>query len=356
MIAFAGFLVRVLLSYIFVYVVNHDTIGWATVADYTLQLKNIYPFPAYEYHSFFPAFLYIDAFALWLQKTGLPFMFTIKLICSIFDTGVIYLVYLLSKKNKKTAWFYALNPVSLFVICVHGQFESIPIFFLLLGIYILKKKKIALSGLVLGLAVVFKTWPLLFTLPLIKRVWKGRFVLSIAAVPVFMVLMYIVLFNSRLIDIIHYALFYRGQTGNYGLGYILKDLVSSTTILRVFSNAFLVMLAFFTLFNTRKDAIEEIFDQMLFFFILSPSMGIQWLMWIMPFLLLVGPRWYIFTVIAASFYVGLVNTTWILPEKHFGIYEQIPVFGLIAWLGFIMIAIYRKHGLKSRILVSTKRI
>jgi len=74
----------------------------------------------------------------------------------------------------------------------------------------------------------------------------------------------------------------------------------------------------FSLFNKRTDIVSEVFDQMLFFFLLSPTMGLQWLMWIMPFLVLVLPQWYLLFIAATALYLGNVNVFWILQEKNIG--------------------------------------
>ena len=57
---------------------------------------------------------------------------TIKLINIVFDLGILYLIYLLSNKNVQKTFIYAINPVTLLITTLHGQFDVIPVFFILI--------------------------------------------------------------------------------------------------------------------------------------------------------------------------------------------------------------------------------
>lgn len=360
LIVFIGLIIRLFLSLLFSNVVNHDTIGWATVGVATLQGDNIYPSLASEYHAFFPLFLYINALAAWLQQFGISFMLVIKIICSLFDAGIVYLIYLLSKKNKTTAIMYALNPISIMIVCIHGQFESITVFFLLLGVYMLRGKKPTISGFVLGFAVAFKTWPLLFSIPLIKRVWKKRYFFYIVSIPLIVSIVYVYLYNSKISDIVRIFLSYRGQTGNYGLGlfslFFIHNSNYMSKIFPIISHLFLVLFLLFSLFNRKKDTIDEILDQMLFFFVLSPTMGIQYFMWIVPFLIIKRPRLYWIFIIMATVYIGNVNLYWILGGNMEFMLKYMVQFGLLTWGSLVLIALFRGHGLKRYIIVAQNNL
>lgn len=347
-----GAIVRIIVSILFVPVINHDTIGWATVGQWTLQGKNIYPYPAYEYHSFFPVFLYVTAAAQWVQHFGVANMLFIKLFCSLFDAGSIYLVYLLSGKRKKAAWLYALNPLPILITCIHGQLESIPVFFLLLSVYLLGQRRPNKSALAISLAAAFKTWPLMFSIPALKRVWKWQFLIIIGLVPVLAMAVYSLFFHASFIDMIHYALFYRGQTGGWGTGYFFHFLLDDKMSLRIFSNAFLLLFAWYSFYNRQKTAAGEVLDQMLFFFILSPTFGLQWLMWIVPFLIIVRPRWYWLFFIAGTIHVGDINLFWIMKESNMAIVRYANVFGLLVWSTLVFIFLNRKLKLRPYLVVA----
>lgn len=79
---------------------------------------------------------------------------------------------------------YALNPLPVLVTAYHGQVEEIPVLGGMLALLLLLGRSRwgwALSALCLGLAVAYKTWPLLFLLPLLLLVqgWWRRFIYAL---------------------------------------------------------------------------------------------------------------------------------------------------------------------------------
>ncbi len=107
--------------------------------------------------------------------SGLNFyLFVIKFPYLFFDLAVAYLLYgyFDNAKNKYTAlllWLF--NPLTLYSTYAMGVFDIIPVFFTVLSAYYLKKKKISLSSLSLGLGIAFKMYPV-FLLPFI--IFKSR--------------------------------------------------------------------------------------------------------------------------------------------------------------------------------------
>src|SRR3989338_3832899 len=123
--------------------------------------------PRYD-ASYFPFIGYLGLAALYLKSYINPYIF-LKTIFTIFDVAILIPLYYLSKKNLQTALIYALNPISIIVGNIHGQMESIPLFFFLTGIYFFLKSKIIRSILSLSLAIYTKPWPALFIIPLVKK-------------------------------------------------------------------------------------------------------------------------------------------------------------------------------------------
>ena len=134
-------ILRLICLYLFRNVTNYDLQSYLQVGELTSKGINIYPDISNLHHPYFPFFLYFEAIAYRIGQIGLisqisPIL-TIKLILIFFDLGINYLVYLLSKKDLKTAFLYAINPVTILITTLHGQFDAIPVFFVLLTIYIL---------------------------------------------------------------------------------------------------------------------------------------------------------------------------------------------------------------------------
>src|SRR3990167_6272863 len=93
------------------------------------------------------------------------YLFSLKIIYLIFEMLTGLLIYkLLSNSGKRklalSLWFF--NPVNLYVISAIGQFDIIPTFLSVLSYFLWIKKKTFISGLSLGTAIAFKTYPLLF--------------------------------------------------------------------------------------------------------------------------------------------------------------------------------------------------
>lgn len=91
--------------------------------------------------------LFIKNFAPWIASNNLSFDLLLKLSANLTDilTG-LFIYYLLSKKWKGRAgllgfFLYVFNPVIFFNSSVWGQYDSIPVLFLLLATYMLTIKK-----------------------------------------------------------------------------------------------------------------------------------------------------------------------------------------------------------------------
>ena len=134
-----------------------------------------------------------------------------KLVLMLVDILNAYLIYRiltvhfnLNEVSKKIALLYLINPLSIFWVNIEGQFESIPLFFILLSFYFLfyikeednqdiienysvKIKKVYLPyiiGFTLGCGVLFKYFPLIFAIPIIfyfgKRItYTINFIISL---------------------------------------------------------------------------------------------------------------------------------------------------------------------------------
>ena len=98
----------------------------------------------------------------------------LKLPAILADIGIGYLIYKLTKK-KLFACLYLFNPAVIYVSAVWGQIESLPIFFLVLSLYLVKKNYLA-SHAAFILAVLSKQTAL-WLLPVFLIIWakQGNF-------------------------------------------------------------------------------------------------------------------------------------------------------------------------------------
>lgn len=299
-IFFIAIIIRLFCLYLFHNVTNYDLQSYIQIGQLTLKGINIYPDIANLHHPYLPFFMYMEAVAVW---TGI----SVKIINIIFDLGIVYLVYLLSKKSLKTALIYALNPVTILVTTLHGQFDVIPLFFILLTIYLLSKKWELLAILSFSFAILTKTWPVLLLIPIICRIKNKKLLPLLITFPMIFVLFYVWFFKSSLIDIGKTLISYQGLWGIWGPVVIMgkqRILIQKFTTL-----IFLISFFIYSWFNrdlpaqAGKNLVKNILSLLFFFFIFTTNFSIQYLVWIIPFLIIIKPKNYLFLICLISIYL-----------------------------------------------------
>jgi len=325
--------IRLICLYLFRNVANYDLESYLQVGQLTLSGFNIYPKIASLHHPYFPFFLYIEALAVYI---GNPII-VIKSILTIFDLGILYLVYLLSNKNLKNALIYAINPVTILVTTLHGQFDVIPVFFILLSIYLFNKKNQLAGLLSFSFAILTKTWPVLFLIPFVRKVKNKKLLFIIIIMPVFVLIIYLALFKSNAIDIIKTIASYHGLWGIWGLwslwgGWRLRWQILSTIM-------FLSSYFLYSYFNTEKNLAKNILLLLFFFFIFTTNFSIQYLTWIVPFLILSKPIKYLHLIVLISFYLFSFYYFWLFclscKSTPGWLIKIQNITGLLLWLSFI---------------------
>ena len=141
---------------------------------------------------------------------------------------------------------YALNPLTILVVSVHGQFDSVPLLFAVSALWLLRepdpalsRRSVILSGALLGLAILSKTWPLMLV-PIAAwqmRHWPSRalFVACVAAVPLAGLALYTAVSRTNPMDAIDAARAYNGFRGGFGYPLLLskaaaRDLSAAATL------------------------------------------------------------------------------------------------------------------------------
>lgn len=116
-------------------------------------------------------------------------LLVLKLPYLIFDLPIAFFLmkFFVSERDKFLAFLlWMFNPVNLYATYLVGQFDIIPVFFVMASLYLLLGRnqpvsgvKILTSVLLLGLGAAFKIFPLLLLIPLLSLItsWRGRAVL-----------------------------------------------------------------------------------------------------------------------------------------------------------------------------------
>jgi uncharacterized membrane protein len=300
--------------------------------------------------------------------TGVPFVVWVKvppLLADAAITGLIYYCVRRMGKEQEVAlrWsaLYALNPISILVTAYHGQFEAVTLLLLLLAwIFWRFHRRHLPSALFCGLAILNKTWPLVFVPLVIMRLRRNRTRLSYAtvalAVPVFFTLGYVLWFASDPRPMLGRALTHTGVAGYWG----------PTAILRVLENVWptaeaafrvLVSVRRWLLLGTgllvlwltrRQSALTALTTVILAEFAVSAGMGIQWLAWVVPFALLDADlRWLKWYSLAGALFIlvqlyGLHLVPWAFQLFDEGTADTIIRLGSVpAWITVVLWVVQR---------------
>lgn len=319
LILIAAFIVRIIPAIIIPNVGDLPT--YQKIGDRVLMGENPYLFTnSYPYP---PLWMWFEAGgALIAGLSGWSFPLIIKLPLIASDLTIVFLLYKIS--GKKIAWIFALNPVIILITAVHGQFDTLAILMVLLAVYFYPRRFV-ISALFLGIAVAFKSYPILllpaFLLGAKQLRSKSNYLLYalLTVLPVFV--LFLPFLKSSYLQIIDKVFTYSGVS-DYGWLAIyrtfiwLKDnipfqsitgtveLLSLSKLLFIGSYIYFVWLLF-----RRKTPLSLSFcisGIFLLFYLLYGGIASQYLFWLTPFLLIynyrLALRYSLFASIALVFF------------------------------------------------------
>ena len=111
-------------------------------------------------------------------------LFATKALYLLFDLLCLLFLVRLYRDNPRQhrmVWlFWVFNPLVIYDAYVHGQYDLIPVFFVILGLYAANLDKPRWAALALGIGACYKVFPLFFLLPLVivcAKSWRDRLVL-----------------------------------------------------------------------------------------------------------------------------------------------------------------------------------
>ena len=166
-------------------------------------------------------------------NTGIPWVYAVKIFPVLADVLLVWLVARLSTERGRTrALQYALNPLSLFVVSLHGQVEPIALALGLGGLLLIRNDRLLAGGLLLGAAVATKTWPLvvlLAALPLKSPSRAARIVAGAVVVPIAALLPGLLLLDTRIGPALHRLTSYSGYVSSWSWSGLMVTLKLSGT-------------------------------------------------------------------------------------------------------------------------------
>lgn len=229
-----------------------------------------------------------------------------KLFPFLADTATIALVYLYAKKRKLAdplllAGIYAFHPIALYVSGYHGQRDTIWVFFTLLSLYLLELKNSATAAVMYAIGTSIKI-PSLLLFPyflLRQKRWEGRVIFSGLFIFLFVLLNspeLLIYFNA----VVRQVFLYQGWIGWWGISGLVTKIdiwlpflhLSAPFALLHRVLLYISILAANIYFARRsKDTVLGALGVIATVAVMAPAFASQYLIWVLPFLLLMPARY-----------------------------------------------------------------
>jgi hypothetical protein len=337
-IILAGLLIRLLTA--FTVYGAADMGAWRLFADF-ISKGNILELYAAVKPNYSPLIPLISYFTLLISNfTGLPFWGLIKIPSIMADCACAALIYLCFLKwgrpertALKAALLFCLNPVSIMVTSVHGQFDPFVIFFCLLAWFFHEFKNsrgdVRLSALFLGIAALAKNYPVILLPLFLLKEEKTKDRLTYAAITAAPTLLFLLPFMAATPQaVLDNVVNYSSRFGHWGYMLLLNVLYNHSGIelmasLRNFGGAYgkyplLICFALYYYLTAKKRGplLDDITSVFLIFYSFTAGFGIQYLAWIVPFAALKNESKFKYYTLFA----GLWMLFWYMPCIPGGLY------------------------------------
>jgi Gpi18-like mannosyltransferase len=245
------------------------------------------------------------------QKTGLPFSGLWKMPAVFSDMGLGILIYVIcrqyykrskEKSTRLTLW-YVLNPITWYVSGFHGQSEAVWIFLILLAWYFLYRYgQVVFAALCTALALAYKLPAiLLFPALLLTLKKRNQQILFIVVVGVLFIGSLFPEIITSQSNVVRQVFLYSSALNIWGFTSVARKFLLAETAVHLIPllAAFLKIVLFGTLGWTyfkyllmeKKDFFCLCLIVITVFLVFTPGFGIQYLLWPLPFLILVNHPW-----------------------------------------------------------------
>jgi hypothetical protein len=262
------------------------------------------------------------------QAWGISFPFLLRLPGIVADLAVVLLLLRLRTRKPElhlplwSLFLLALSPVSIMVSGFHGNTDSVLVLFLILALLAGINQRPGWCGFALALSCQIKIVPLLFLPAFLfywitqrrSRAFAGAFGLTIITLWSEALLRFPLVFFRNVFG-------YGGFWGTWGITYWLSQTGAgdfsrsdfqhlsfaqnlTATLLKLVIVSAAVLLAYRRRNRTGAQGLcDSLAITWLIFFVFSPGIGAQYLVWIAPFLLLWSPQIYLWLTAASSLFL-----------------------------------------------------
>ena len=306
-----------------------------------VQMQNVYAVTR-NLFPYTPVSMFYPALCLELSGIlGIPFHILIKLFAILSDVGSVLALYAMGVKlfPRSTAIacavLYALNPVSILIASFHGNIMPLVVLLMLMAYLLFRvdpDKNLVVSGLLLSLAVGWRSFPILllpfFLASLDQTAKKIRFTACVVA-PVALSMIPFLWVEAR--PMLHEVLSYSGWGIHHGpfgvvrglhllsIGRVTWENPSEWTPWMSSSKlAFLALYGLAVFFSKRIGLLNGILVTFFFFDFVYSGVASQYLIWTVPFLLLTKRRVMFWCYELAATYALIVFYWIFFPDILFG--------------------------------------
>jgi Gpi18-like mannosyltransferase len=265
-------------------------------------------------HPYLPFQMYFMAAASWLgDNTGPHFFSWVRWPNIMADLGITVLIYRsllrLGRGESEAFWFafiWAVHPVSIYTSVIHGQFDSVAVFFSLLSWHLARFWRgwtgAALGGAALGIAILDKTWPVILLPALVVAApeLRRRLVFSATAlvVPLVAIGIYQGIFGTTMhlieLKVVNYGAVPDRYGFTYAFAHYLQGVVPDHWLPYFREHGrdiFLVSVVIVaSVVVPRRDTLTSCVALLATFLVFANGWGSQYLVWIVPFAIMARQR------------------------------------------------------------------
>ncbi len=309
------------------------------------------------------------------DRTNLGFQFWMRLPSIVADAGILILCWFLVRPASARTLFafalLALSPVSILVSGFHGSTDSVMILFVLATLWLLEKgSHFPLAGLAMGMSLNVKIWPVILIPAILAWVpcWRRRAVFSGCCVLAFAIGSTPFLWQAP--GLVWERVFGYGSVyGVWGLSRLMSWISAATGVdlfneFFRFAGPYMVAggMALLGLWMARRFPRSPLVMRLglvaCLFLVLTPGFGLQYLAWVAPWGVLLGPEALLLVQFAGTLFLvsvynywsdtfpwylanSLVKGTW----RHATIFYEILCWGSILVLALLFQAAVRRGEL-----------
>lgn len=289
---------------------------------------------------------YVHALEL---QSGLHWVYAVKIVPIACDVALVWMVARLAPHDGRTrALQYALNPLSLLIVSLHGQVEPVALALALGGLLLLRRNRPLGAGVLLGAAVAAKTWPvfiLLAVLPGRDRRSLVRLLAGSALVPLACLTSGVLLLDASVAHDLSRLTSYSGFVQEWTWSGLLIEIGAVHTVgydspVGAWGSKALLVGAAVALYLVRRRSAEyRALCVLSACLVCTAGFGTQYLLWPLPLIMAMSGRVRLLYLLCATSWAALF---YLSPFTHPA--DVTPYLRALSWLpAAVLLAVVREQ-------------